>query len=89
MSATGLFVKGFAASEVLAIQNKAKALLLEGKTLMNWSDNGTSVSKQFAMPVEKVLEECAYALAVFERGAEGENAGASSPLSSVAWRFPL
>jgi len=60
--ARGLFVTGFTVSEVLAIQRKAKDLLLEGKTLMNWSDSGTSAGKQFTMPVSEVLEECAYAL---------------------------
>jgi len=29
---------------------------------MNWNDAETSVSKQFTMPVDQVLEECAYAL---------------------------
>ena len=60
--ARGLFITGFTVAEVLAIQQKAKSLLLEGKTIMNWNDADTSVSKQFPMPVGEVLEECAYAL---------------------------
>ncbi len=51
----GLFITGFTIGEVLAIQARAKALLLEGKTIMNWNDAETSVSKQFTMPVADVL----------------------------------
>ena len=60
--AKGLFITGFTVAEVLAIQAKAKEMLLEGKTIMNWNDAETSVSKQFAMPVAEVLDECAHAL---------------------------
>jgi hypothetical protein len=60
--ARGLFITGFTVTEVLAIQQRAKSLLMEGKTIMNWNDAETSVSKQFTMPVDQVLEECAYAL---------------------------
>ncbi len=60
--AQGLFITGFTGAEVLSIQAKAKALLLEGKTLMSWSDSGSSVSKQFPMTVKETLEECAFAL---------------------------
>lgn len=60
--AKGLFVTGFTVPEVLAIQAKAKALILEGKTIMNYTDSGTSVGKQFAMNPADVLDECAYAL---------------------------
>lgn len=62
--AKGLFTVGFTVEEVLAIQKKAKALILEGKTLMSYSDSGTSASKQFTMPVADVLDECGYALQV-------------------------
>ena len=60
--ARGLFITGFTIAEVLAIQTRAKALILEGKTIMTWNDAETSVAKQFTMPVDAVLEECAYAL---------------------------
>lgn len=60
--ATGIFIVGFTPAEVLSIQAKAKEMLLEGKTLMSWGDSGSSVSKQFPMPVNEVLEECAFAL---------------------------
>ena len=51
--ARGLFITGFTVAEVLAIQRRAKELLLEGKTIMNWNDAETSVSKQFTMPVDR------------------------------------
>ncbi|MCX8496277.1 MAG: hypothetical protein ORN51_08860 [Akkermansiaceae bacterium] len=64
--ARGLFIIGFTVSEVLAIQRRAKEFLLEGKTIMNWNDADTSVAKQFTMPVDQVLEECAHALRVLD-----------------------
>ncbi len=64
--AQGLFITGFSVAEVLQIQSKAKEMLLEGKTLMAWGDSGSSVNKQFPMPVKEVLEECAYALRVLD-----------------------
>ena len=66
--ARGLFVTGFTVGEVLAIQARAKQMLLEGKTIMSWGDSGTNVAKQFPMSVEIVLEECAYALRVLDPG---------------------
>lgn len=64
--ARGLFVTGFTVAEVLAIQQRAKELLLEGKTIMNWNDADTSASKQFVMEVSQVLEECSHALRVLD-----------------------
>jgi len=60
--AQGLFIVGFTVAEVLQIQAKAKEMLLEGKTLMQWGDGGSNATRQFAMPVKEVLEECAVAL---------------------------
>ena len=89
MSAKGLFTRGFTEEEVKQIQTTAKKMLLEGKTLMSWNDGSTSVSKQFAMPVADVLEECAYALRYFERQAQASGASDHpSSLSHVAWRLP-
>lgn len=59
--AKGLFIN-FTKEEVLAIQATAKALLLQGKTIMNYADSGTSAGKQFTMPIDQVLDECNYAL---------------------------
>ncbi len=70
--ARGLFITGFTVAEVLAIQRRAKELLLEGKTIMNWNDADTSVSKQFAMTVSEVLEECGHALRVLDPATYGK-----------------
>lgn len=74
----GLFVTGFTISEVLAIQQKAKEFLLEGKTLMNWSDSGTSAGKQFTMAVDEVLMECAHALRLLDPDTYGTTPGQAS-----------
>ena len=64
--AQGLFVTGFTVADVLAIQSKAKQMIMEGKTIMSWGDSGTSVTKQFPMTVKETLVECAYALRVLD-----------------------
>ena len=69
--ARGLFITGFTISEVLAIQQRAKDLLIEGKTLMSWNEAGSSATKQFTMPVDQVLEECAHALRVLDPATYG------------------
>jgi len=90
MAAKGLFVRGFTADEVKAIQAKAKTLLLEGKTIMSWNDGGgTSVTKQMVMPVSEILEECAYALRRLEPTSATPNTGAhDAPGSFVSYRLP-
>ena len=70
--ARGLFITGFTVSEVLAIQQRAKEFLMEGKTIMNWNDADTSVAKQFTMPVDQVLEECAHALRILDPATYGK-----------------
>ena len=70
--ARGLFITGFTVAEVLAIQRRAKELLLEGKTVMNWNDADTSVSKQFPMTVSEVLEECGHALRILDPATYGK-----------------
>ncbi|MCF7676478.1 MAG: hypothetical protein K9N23_21525 [Akkermansiaceae bacterium] len=69
--ARGLFITGFTVSEVLAIQRRAKDLLMEGKTIMNWNDAETSVAKQFTLPIDQVLDECAHALRVLDPATYG------------------
>ena len=64
--AQGLFTIGFTIAEILQIQTKAKQMLLEGKTLMTWSESGSSAGTQFAMPVKDTLEECAFAVSKLE-----------------------
>lgn len=86
--AKGLFITGFTTADVLAIQAKAKALLLEGKTIMSWNDGGgTSVTKQLVMPVAEVLEECAYALRKLDPATYSRKPAA--PISFVSHRLPL
>ncbi len=82
--AQGLFTTGFTVAEVLAIQSKAKEMLIEGKTLMSWGDSGMSVSKQFPMTVTETLEECAHALRVLDPGTYGPRR--TTAISSV-WGY--
>ena len=69
--ARGLFITGFTISEVLAIQQRAKDMLIEGKTLMSWNEAGSSATKQFTLPVDQVLEECSHALRVLDPATYG------------------
>lgn len=71
--ARGLFITGFTVAEVLAIQQRAKDLLLEGKTIMSWNDAETSTSKQFTLPVDQVLDECGHALRVLDPQTYGKS----------------
>jgi len=59
--ASGIFI-GLTECELLAIRDKAVALITEGKTLMSYSDSGSSASKQFAMPPKEMLAEASFAL---------------------------
>lgn len=86
--AAGLFVN-FSESEVLAILSKAKAMLMEGKTIMSYADQGTSVSKQFPMPVREVIEECNYALRVLNPDEYGLARSTRRVHSNYAGRNPL
>jgi hypothetical protein len=69
--ASGLFTVGFTVAEVLAIQAKAKAMLLEGKTIMSWGDSGTNVTKEFPLTVKETLGECACALRILDPATYG------------------
>ena len=69
--ARGLFITGFTFAEVLGIQRRAKEMLLEGKTILNWNDADTSVSKQFVLPVDQVLDECGHALRILDPATYG------------------
>lgn len=54
--ASGIFI-GLTECELLAIKAKALAMITEGKTMMSYSDSGSSASKQFAMPPKEMLSE--------------------------------
>jgi hypothetical protein len=61
--ATGCFLI-LSQQRIEAIADKAGSLLLEGKTMMSYSDSGTSVNKSFPMDIQTVLIECRYALQI-------------------------
>lgn len=73
MSQFGLFLT-LDIDTILAIQARAVALILEGKTIMQWQGEGTEATKQFAMNPMDVMEECNYALrSLNPNGAWGQN----------------
>jgi hypothetical protein len=59
--ASGIFI-GLTECELLDIKAKALAMITEGKTLMSYSDSGSSASKQFAMPPKEMMQEAMFAL---------------------------
>ena len=59
--ASGIFI-GLTQDELLAIKVKAVAMITEGKTLMSYSDSGSSATKQFAMSPKEMLNEAMFAL---------------------------
>jgi hypothetical protein len=59
--AQGLFI-GLTECELLAIKEKAVALITEGKTLMSYSDSGSSASRQMVLPAKEMLSEALFAL---------------------------
>lgn len=61
MAATGIFV-GFPRAVLEKVRNDAMALLMEGKTIMNYGDGATTAGKQFTMPPQQMLQEANYAL---------------------------
>jgi regulator of extracellular matrix RemA (YlzA/DUF370 family) len=67
----GIFI-GLSESELLAIRAKAVSLITEGKTIMSYSDTGTSVSKQFSMPPKEVLMEVRHALQLLDPATYGK-----------------
>ena len=85
--AQGLFITGFTVAEVLQIQAKAKEMLMEGKTLMSWGDSGSTATKQFAMSVKEVLEECEMALRALDPATYGTRRNVAQ--SSITGYLPL
>ena len=65
MASSGIFI-GLTECELLAIRTKAVELITEGKTLMSYSDSGSSASKSFAMPPKEMLAEAQYALGILD-----------------------
>lgn len=71
MAASGIFI-GLSESDIIAIRDKAVAMLKEGKTIMSYSDSGSSVSKQLVMPVKEILAECKMALQALDPATYGK-----------------
>lgn len=61
MGAQGLFI-GLTEDELLAIRAKAVAAITQGLNVVSYSDSGSSVSKQWALPPKDMLAEANYAL---------------------------
>ena len=69
--ASGIFI-GLTECELLDIKAKALAMITEGKTLMSYSDSGSSASKQFAMPPKEMLSEAMFALSRLDPSTYGK-----------------
>ena len=61
MGAQGLFI-GLTEDELLAIRAKAVSAIIQGLNIVSYSDSGSSVSKQWAIPPKDMLAEANYAL---------------------------
>lgn len=68
--ASGIFI-GLTECELLAIKEKAVALITEGKTLMSYSDSGSSASRQMVMPAKEMLAESLFALSRLDSATYG------------------
>lgn len=51
-------------SDIEEIVTAAVSLLKQGKTMMEYSDSGTTVTKEFPMTIQQTLLEARYALQV-------------------------
>ena len=71
--AQGLFI-GLTECELLAIKEKAVALITEGKTLMSYSDSGSSASRQMVLPAKEMLAESLFALSRLDPATYGRRA---------------
>jgi hypothetical protein len=80
--ASGLFI-GLTETQLLALRDKAVALITEGKTVMSYSDSGSSVTKQFALPPKEMLGEALYALSKLDPDTYGK----SITVISTDWSF--
>ena len=78
--AQGLII-GLTECELLDIKAKAVTMITEGKTLMSYSDSGSSASKQFAMPPKEMLAEAMFALSRLDP----ETYGRRTTVISTSW----
>ena len=56
-------------------------MIMEGKTLMSYSDSGSSASKQFAMPPKEMLAEAMFALSRLDPATYGRR----TTVISTSW----
>ena len=70
--AKGIFV-GLPESDLLAIRDAAVADIKTGRVITSYTDSGTSVSKQYAMPPKEMLEEATYALRQLDQDTYGQS----------------
>ena len=82
--ASGIFI-GLTQDELLAIKDKAVAMITEGKTLMSYSDSGSSATKQFAMSPKEMLNEAMFALSRLDR----QTYGIRRTVVSTNWQNPI
>jgi hypothetical protein len=78
--ASGLFI-GLTECELLDIKAKALALITEGKTLMSYSDSGSSASRQMVMPAPQMLAEALFALSRLDPATYGRR----TTVISTSW----
>jgi hypothetical protein len=78
--ASGLFI-GLTECELLDIKAKAVSLITEGKTLMSYSDSGSSASRQMVMPAREMLAEAMFALSRLDPATYGRR----TTVISTSW----
>jgi hypothetical protein len=78
--ASGLFI-GLTECELLDIKAKAVSLITEGKTLMSYSDSGSSASRQMVMPARDMLAEAMFALSRLDPATYGRR----TTVISTSW----
>jgi hypothetical protein len=78
--ASGLFI-GLTECELLDIKAKAVSLITEGKTLMSYSDSGSSASRQMVMPARDMLAEALFALSRLDPATYGRR----TTVISTSW----
>jgi len=78
--ASGLFI-GLTECELLDIKAKAVAMITEGKTLMSYSDSGSSASRQMVIPAREMLAEALFALSRLDPATYGRR----TTVISTSW----
>jgi len=82
--ASGIFI-GLTEDELLAIKAKAVTLITEGKTLISYSDSGSSATRQMVMPAREMLNEAMFALSRLD----SQTYGIRRTVVSTNWQNPI